>query len=78
MLDLGLEHLGVDVGAAGAGVDAVLKTCGESARFRVMGYRSSQLIIVYPCSTCSARDLREPMSSGQSGCTSGGAQECCW
>ncbi|KAI0306035.1 hypothetical protein B0F90DRAFT_1814842 [Multifurca ochricompacta] len=30
MLDLGLEHLGVDVGAAGAGVDAVLKTCGDT------------------------------------------------
>jgi hypothetical protein len=31
MLDLGLEHLGVDVGVAGAGVTAVLKACGESA-----------------------------------------------
>jgi hypothetical protein len=31
MLDLGLEHLGVDVGAAGASVTAVLKDCGESA-----------------------------------------------
>ena len=31
MLDLGLEHLGVDVGAAGTGVTAVLKACGESA-----------------------------------------------
>lgn len=31
MLDLGLEHLGVDVGAAGAGVEAVLKACGDSA-----------------------------------------------
>ncbi|KAH9066529.1 hypothetical protein EDB87DRAFT_1678405 [Lactarius vividus] len=29
MLDLGLEHLGVDVGAAGAGVEAVLKACGD-------------------------------------------------
>jgi hypothetical protein len=32
MLDLGLEHLGVDVGTAGAGVEAVLKACGDSAR----------------------------------------------
>jgi len=31
MLDLGLEHLGVDVGAGGSGVEAVLKACGESA-----------------------------------------------
>lgn len=31
MLDLGLEHLGVDVGEAGSGVEAVLKACGESA-----------------------------------------------
>ena len=38
MLDLGLEHLGVDVGAAGAGVEAVLKACGESARFRLAGF----------------------------------------
>ncbi|KAI9464818.1 hypothetical protein F5148DRAFT_999971 [Russula earlei] len=30
MLDLGLEHLGVDVGAGGAGVEAVLKACGET------------------------------------------------
>ncbi|KAH9004555.1 hypothetical protein EDB86DRAFT_1959670 [Lactarius hatsudake] len=29
MLDLGLEHLGVDIGAAGAGVEAVLKVCGD-------------------------------------------------
>jgi hypothetical protein len=33
MLDLGLEHLGVDVGTAGASVTAVLKDCGESAHF---------------------------------------------
>ena len=78
MLDLGLEHLGVDVGAAGAGVEAVLKTCGESARFRMAGYRYSKLMIIYPCSTFSAREPRDPMSSGQSGGTSGGAQECCW
>jgi hypothetical protein len=32
MLDLGLEHLGVDVGTASAGVEAVLKACGDSAR----------------------------------------------
>ncbi len=31
MLDLGLEHLGVDVGAAGASVTTALKACGESA-----------------------------------------------
>jgi hypothetical protein len=31
MLDLGLEHLGVDVGAADANVATVLKACGESA-----------------------------------------------
>ena len=31
MLDLGLEHLGVDVGVAGASVTGVLKACGESA-----------------------------------------------
>ena len=31
MLDLGLEHLGVDVGPADASVTAVLKACGESA-----------------------------------------------
>ena len=31
MLDLGLEHLGVDVGTAGDGVTAVMKDCGESA-----------------------------------------------
>ena len=31
MLDLGLEHLGVDVGTAGDSVTAVLKACGESA-----------------------------------------------
>ncbi|KAH9967439.1 hypothetical protein BC827DRAFT_1174176 [Russula dissimulans] len=30
MLDLGLEHLGVDVGAGGVGVEAVLKACGET------------------------------------------------
>ncbi|KAI0272391.1 hypothetical protein BC834DRAFT_856516 [Gloeopeniophorella convolvens] len=30
MLDLGLEHLGVDVGAAGAGVEAVLRSCGDT------------------------------------------------
>ncbi|KAH9992727.1 hypothetical protein BJV74DRAFT_950918 [Russula compacta] len=30
MLDLGLEHLGVDVGEAGSGVEAVLKACGET------------------------------------------------
>jgi hypothetical protein len=32
MLDLGLEHLGVDVGAADASVATVLKACGESAQ----------------------------------------------
>lgn len=46
MLDLGLEHLGVDVGAAGPGVEAILKACGESARFRTAGFHSSSLIIV--------------------------------
>ena len=35
MLDLGLEHLGVDVGAAGAGVEAVLKTCGDSTHLEL-------------------------------------------
>ncbi|KAI0299280.1 hypothetical protein BC826DRAFT_996415 [Russula brevipes] len=30
MLDLGLEHLGVDVGAAGTGVEALLRACGET------------------------------------------------
>ena len=35
MLDLGLEHLGVDVGAAGAGVEAVLKACGDSAHLEL-------------------------------------------
>jgi hypothetical protein len=35
MLDLGLEHLGVDVGAAGAGVEAVLKSCGDSAHLEL-------------------------------------------
>jgi hypothetical protein len=44
MLDLGLEHLGVDVGAAGPGVEAVLKACGESAHFRNAGFYSSPLI----------------------------------
>jgi hypothetical protein len=33
MLDLGLEHLGVDVGKAGSGVEAVLKACGDSTYF---------------------------------------------
>jgi hypothetical protein len=37
MLDLGLEHLGVDVGAAGAGVEAVLKSCGDSAHLELVG-----------------------------------------
>ena len=43
MLDLGLEHLGVDVGAAGAGVEAVLKSCGNSAHlepwFAILAYQ---------------------------------------
>ncbi|KAI0313200.1 hypothetical protein OF83DRAFT_1065909 [Amylostereum chailletii] len=30
MLDLGLEHLGVDVGSSGAEIELVLKSCGES------------------------------------------------
>ena len=37
MLDLGLEHLGVDVGAAGASVEAVLKACGDSTRLELWG-----------------------------------------
>jgi hypothetical protein len=36
MLDLGLEHLGVDVGAGGAGVEAVLKSCGDSAHLELV------------------------------------------
>jgi hypothetical protein len=38
MLDLGLEHLGVDVGSAGASVTAVLKACGESAHLEPCDY----------------------------------------
>jgi hypothetical protein len=38
MLDLGLEHLGVDVGAAGASVTAVLKACGESAHLELWDF----------------------------------------
>lgn len=30
MVDLGLEHLGVDIGKAGADVEAVTRACGES------------------------------------------------
>lgn len=70
MLDLGLEHLGVDVGAAGPGVEAILKACGESARFRTAGFHFSPLIIVCPCSTFSAREPGVPVSSGQGGCIS--------
>ncbi len=52
MLDLGLEHLGVDVGAAGAGVEAVLKACGDGAHLElwvaILAYHHS------PCSTVSS------------------------
>jgi hypothetical protein len=30
LLDLGLEHLDVDVGSAGSEVDVVVRACGES------------------------------------------------
>ena len=76
MLDLGLEHLGVDVGAAGPGVEAVLKACGESAHFRTAGFYSSSLIIVCPCSTFSAREPGDPVSSRQGSRIGRSAQEC--
>ena len=53
MLDLGLEHLGVDVGAAGASVEAVLKACGDSTRLELWVLRS-WLINIYLCSTFSS------------------------
>jgi len=34
LLDLGLEHLDVDVGSAGSEVDVVVRACGES-KFRL-------------------------------------------
>jgi hypothetical protein len=40
LLDLKLEHLGVDVGMAGAEVESVLKGCGESACLRAFGGHS--------------------------------------
>jgi hypothetical protein len=75
MLDLGLEHLGVDVGSAGPGVEAVLKACGESAHFRAALFHSSLLIVVCPCSTFSAREPGDPVSSRQGRCTGRRAQE---
>lgn len=30
LLDLGLEHLDVDVGSAGSEIDALVRACGES------------------------------------------------
>jgi hypothetical protein len=55
MLDLGLEHLGVDVGAAGAGVTAVLKACGESAHLESWDFVLCSLISVASCSAFPAR-----------------------
>jgi hypothetical protein len=74
MLDLGLEHLGVDVGAADASVTAVLKACGESARLDLF----SLTHLITFCSAFPAREPGDPMSSGQSRCTSRSAQEPCW
>jgi len=36
MLDLGLEHLGVDVGRSGFEVGLVVKSCGESMHTPVL------------------------------------------
>lgn len=40
LVELGLEHLGVDVGKAGPDVQSVVRACGESAYkdFRIVQY----------------------------------------
>ena len=52
LVDLGLEHLGVDVGKAGPDVQSVTRACGESTFFVCSG---GYLLILYPVlSTLSA------------------------
>jgi hypothetical protein len=58
MLDLGLEHLGVDVGAADASVAAVLKACGESAHLDLFLSHLHRLLQRFPGSRTRRPDVQ--------------------
>jgi hypothetical protein len=64
MLDLGLEHLGVDVGAAGASVTAVLKACGESAHLESWDFVLSHSSSLPPAALFRLEDLETRCPAG--------------